>query len=45
MAPPENARRLFLEYIDKINQLKERPAFYNTLITNCTTDVWSLVRT
>ena len=43
-APPENARRLFLEYIDKINQLKERPEFYNTLITNCTTDVWSLVR-
>jgi hypothetical protein len=43
-ARPENARRLFLEYIDKINQLKERPEFYNTLITNCTTDVWSLVR-
>jgi hypothetical protein len=43
-ARPENARRLFLEYIGRINQLKERPEFYNTLITNCTTDVWSLVR-
>jgi hypothetical protein len=43
-ARPENARRLFLEYVDKINQLKERPEFYNTLTTNCTTDVWSLVR-
>ncbi len=43
-ARPENARRLFLEYVDKINQLKERPEFYNTLTTNCTTDVWLLVR-
>ena len=43
-ARPENARRLFLEYVDKINQLNERPDFYNTLTTNCTTDVWSLVR-
>jgi hypothetical protein len=40
----DNARRLFLEYVDEINQLKERPAFYNTLTTNCTTDVWSLAR-
>jgi hypothetical protein len=44
-ARPENARRLFLEYVDKINQLKEQPEFYNTLTTNCTTDVWLLVRT
>jgi len=43
-AQPEAARRLFLEYIDRINQLKDRPEFYNTLTTNCTTDVWSLVR-
>ena len=43
-ASPENARRLFLEYVDKINQLKEHPEFYNTATTNCTTDVWSLVR-
>jgi Domain of unknown function (DUF4105) len=43
-ARPENARRLFLEYVDRINQLKARPEFYNTLTTNCTTDVWSLVR-
>jgi hypothetical protein len=43
-ARPEDARDLFLEYVDKINQLKERPEFYNTLTTNCTTDVWWLVR-
>ena len=41
---PANGRRLFLEYIMKINQLSERPEFYNTLTTNCTTDVWWLVR-
>jgi hypothetical protein len=39
-----NARSLFLEYVEKINQLKDRPEFYNTLTTNCTTGIWSLVR-
>jgi Domain of unknown function (DUF4105) len=43
-ARPEDARRLFLEYVEKINQLKAQPEFYNTLTTNCTTDVWFLVR-
>ncbi len=38
-APPENVRRLFLSYFQKINALKERPEFYNTLTTNCTTNV------
>ncbi len=36
----ENARRLFLEYIKKINELHDKPAFYNTLLDNCTTVVW-----
>jgi hypothetical protein len=44
-ARPENARRLFREYVDRINRLRERPEFYNTATTNCTTDVWMLVRT
>jgi Domain of unknown function (DUF4105) len=43
-ADPEAARRLFLEYVGKINQLRDSPEFYNTLTTNCTTDVWLLVR-
>jgi hypothetical protein len=38
--PIENGRRLFLEYIQEINALKERPEFYNTLTTNCTTTIW-----
>ena len=36
----ENGRRLFLEYLSQINALKERPAFYNTLTTNCTGNIW-----
>ena len=38
--PTENARRLFLEYLKKINALKEQPEFYNTLTTNCTGNIW-----
>ncbi len=41
---PENAQLLFMEYIDKINELKERPEFYNTLTTNCTTNVVRHIR-
>lgn len=36
----DNARRLFMAYIERINQLHERPEFYNTLTTNCTTSIW-----
>ena len=36
---PENIRRLFLQYVEKINALNERAEFYNTLTTNCTTNV------
>ena len=36
----ENARRVFIDYINKINNLKDRPEFYNTLTTNCTTNIW-----
>ena len=38
-ASPENVRRLFLSYFQKINELKEQAEFYNTLTTNCTTNV------
>jgi hypothetical protein len=37
MAPIENGRRVFLDYMRDINALRERPRFYNTLTTNCTT--------
>lgn len=34
---PDGARRLFLEYLREMNTLRDHPAFYNTLTTNCTT--------
>jgi uncharacterized protein DUF4105 len=37
--PRENIRRVFLEYVRKMNALRERPEFYNTLTTNCTTAI------
>ena len=37
--PRENLRRVFLEYVRKLNALRERPEFYNTLTTNCTTAI------
>jgi hypothetical protein len=41
---PENARKFFMEYIRQINSMKENPEWYNTLTTNCTTDVVRLIR-
>lgn len=38
--PKENVRRLFLEYLRQINELHDKPAFYNTLLDNCTTAIW-----
>lgn len=38
--PLENGKKLFMEYIKKINDLKEKPEWYNTLTTNCTTTIW-----
>ena len=37
--PPEAVRRLFLEYVRQMNDLREQPGFYNTATTNCTTMV------
>ena len=35
-----NLRRVFLDYIRSVNELREQPHFYNTLTTNCTTSIW-----
>ncbi|MGZ9261308.1 MAG: Lnb N-terminal periplasmic domain-containing protein [Candidatus Binatia bacterium] len=37
--PLQNVRRIFLDYIKSINELRERPSYYNTLTTNCTTSI------
>jgi hypothetical protein len=42
--PIENGRRLFLEYMHKLNALKAHPEFYNSLTTNCTTNIWTNTR-
>lgn len=36
----ELARRFFLRYIERLNELRTHPEFYNTLTTNCTTTIW-----
>lgn len=36
----ENGRRLFIEYMKSINDLREHPKFYDTLIANCTNVIW-----
>lgn len=40
----ENLRRVFLDYIRDVNALRERPRFYNTLTTNCTTMILTHAR-
>jgi hypothetical protein len=37
VTPIENSRRVFLDYMRAINELRAEPRFYNTLTTNCTT--------
>ena len=35
-----NVRRVFMTYIAQLNNLKTHPQFYNTILSNCTTDIW-----
>jgi hypothetical protein len=42
--PRENLRRVFLEYMRRMNELREHPEFYNTLTTNCTTAILTNTR-
>ena len=37
--PIQNLRRVFLDYVKSMNELRARPAYYNTLTTNCTTSI------
>lgn len=37
-------RALFLSYVEAANRLTERPAFYNTITSNCTTLVYRMAR-
>lgn len=42
---PEKARALLLQYVGAANRLAERPQWYNSLFTNCTTVVFQMIRT
>jgi hypothetical protein len=41
---PDTGRRLFLEYLQQINALKQHAEWYNTLTSNCTNSIWFLAR-
>ncbi|MGH6892022.1 MAG: DUF4105 domain-containing protein, partial [Dongiaceae bacterium] len=38
-ATPEAARIVFLDYLRGANELHQRPAFYNAVTSNCTTNI------
>lgn len=38
-ATPEQARMLFVDVMQRVNQLMVQPEFYNTLTNNCTTNI------
>jgi len=42
--PPDDARVLFLSYLDTANQVREKPRFYNTVTANCTTIIYQLAK-
>jgi len=37
-------RRVFLEYLRKLNALKQQAQWYNTLTSNCTNSIWLMTR-
>jgi len=39
IATPEQARRLFIDVMERVNGLHDHPEFYNTLTNNCTTNI------
>jgi hypothetical protein len=41
---PGAERRVFLEYLREINELRQRAQWYNTLTSNCTNSIWLLAR-
>jgi len=38
-ATPEMARKLFVDVMQRVNQLHDQPEFYDTLSNNCTTNI------
>ena len=42
--PLRNIRRIFLDYLRTMNEMRTRARFYNTLTTNCTTSILTHTR-
>ncbi|MVO16920.1 DUF4105 domain-containing protein [Parasedimentitalea huanghaiensis] len=42
---PEKARALLLQYVEAANRLAAKPHWYNSLTTNCTTVVLTMIKT
>jgi hypothetical protein len=38
-ATPEQSRKLFVDVMRRVNSLKRRPEYYDTLMNNCTTNI------
>jgi hypothetical protein len=45
MMPRDRVQKLFMEYIRQINAMKKKPVWYNTLTTNCTTNIVMHIKT
>lgn len=41
---PKRARGLLVEYLKRANEMAAHPRFYHTVLSNCTTEVFSMVR-
>ena len=41
-ATPEHARAVFLNYLERVNRIRNRPEWYNALTNNCTTNIATL---
>lgn len=42
--PPARARLILMDYLQRVNDLKEHPAFYNAMTDNCTTNILTHAR-
>jgi Domain of unknown function (DUF4105) len=42
-AGPDRSRAIFLEYLKRVNELHDRPEWYNALTSNCTTNIYDEV--
>lgn len=42
-ATPEQAKAMFVDIMQRVNQLAVKPELYNTLSNNCTTNIWQHV--